>query len=58
MMYDALMVEQEERICPECKSAMTLSHKGQFATVYVCPGCGSRLTIPPPEPAVNKPAPR
>lgn len=50
MMSSALTVIAEERICPECKGAMTLAHKGQFCTVYVCPGCGSMLTIPPPEP--------
>jgi len=51
MMFSASMVIAEERICPECNGPMTLAHKGQFSTVYICPGCGSRLTIPPREPA-------
>lgn len=54
MMLSSLMVDQQERICPQCKGVMTLAHKGQFSTVYVCPGCGSMLTIPPPEPAIRK----
>lgn len=51
MMYGTVRVIEDEWICPECTDAMTLWHKGQFSTVYVCPGCGSMLTIPPPEPA-------
>ena len=50
-----MMVERTgsiTRICPECESVMTLAHKGHFSTLYVCPTCGSTLTIPPPVPAV------
>lgn len=54
MMFSALLVVAQERICPECKSAMTLAHKGQFSTVYVCPVCAAMLTIPPPEPPIPK----
>jgi ribosomal protein L37AE/L43A len=54
MILTTLMLIREKRICPECKGAMTLAHKGQFSTVYVCPGCGSMLTIPPPEPATGR----
>ena len=50
MMFSEFMVIDEERVCPECKSVMRLAHKGQFSTVYVCPGCESMLTIPPPKP--------
>ena len=54
MIFNTVMVIPEKRLCPECKGAMTLAHKGQFCTVYVCPGCGSMLTIPPPEPAISR----
>jgi hypothetical protein len=57
-MMRAVAAVKEERICPECKGAMTLAHKGQFSTVYVCPGCGSMLTIPPPEPPFGMSSPR
>ena len=58
MSITSATVLQEERICAECRGAMTLAHKGLFATVYVCPGCGCMLTIPPPEPPNSTPAPR
>ena len=54
MMFTAATVMHDERICPECKGAMTLAHKRQFSTVYVSPGCGSMLTIPPPGPPINR----
>jgi hypothetical protein len=41
---------ENERLCPECEDLMTLLHSGRFSTLYVCPNCGSTLTLPPPEP--------
>jgi len=41
-----------KRVCPECDAEMTLVHRGQFSTLYVCPICGSSLTLPPRTPAV------
>jgi ssDNA-binding Zn-finger/Zn-ribbon topoisomerase 1 len=50
--------EPTERICPECDDVMRLVHWGRFSTLYVCPTCGSTLTLPPPEPlATPKSAP-
>lgn len=45
-------VEKRGRMCPECKTVMTLILRGHFTSLYLCPGCGSTLTLPPPEPAV------
>jgi hypothetical protein len=45
-------MDPDSRPCPECELAMSLEHMGQFSTVYVCRGCGSMLTIPPPAPMV------
>jgi predicted RNA-binding Zn-ribbon protein involved in translation (DUF1610 family) len=42
--------DQAERKCPECNDVMKLVHRGRFSTLYVCPTCGSTLTLPPPEP--------
>jgi transposase-like protein len=48
----------KERRCPECEEPMTLVHQGRFSTMYLCPACGSTLTLPPPEPlALTKAAP-
>ena len=41
----------DERPCPDCGGVMTLEHGGRFSTLYICRGCGSRMTIPSSVPA-------
>jgi predicted RNA-binding Zn-ribbon protein involved in translation (DUF1610 family) len=45
-----VVTEQTERNCADCGEAMTLVHRGRFSTLYICPSCGSTLTVPPREP--------
>jgi hypothetical protein len=45
-------IVEMNRVCPECEDEMTLVHRGQFSTLYVCRICGCTLTLPPPVPAV------
>ena len=43
-------IGRNERRCPGCEELMTLVHQGQFSTLFLCPACGSTLTVPPREP--------
>jgi len=45
-------LEPPPRQCPDCQTNMRVPHNGAFATLYVCPQCGLRVTIPPKIPLV------
>lgn len=49
---DLPRLEPPPRQCPDCQTSMLVPHDGVFATLYVCPRCGLRVTIPPKTPLV------